>query len=139
MNRTEIIALLGYCKGLDGRIDNGEITTEAWHNILPQTLTLQTAINYAQDHYSPITTTIMPAYFIGRNRTDTTPIYKPTPIDNRPDNKPISFHEWYRRVQNGKIFDPETGEKIGPENVTPSLFALLEKEEGRGISTIKVL
>jgi hypothetical protein len=81
----------------------------------------------------------MPAYFIGRHRTDTTPIYKPTPIDNRPDNKPISFHEWYRRVQNGKIFNPETGEKIGPEDVTPSLFALLDKEEGRGISTIKVL
>ena len=139
MNRTEIIALLGYCKGLDGRIDNGEITTEAWHNVLPQTLTLQQAINYAQDHYSTNTTAIMPAHFVTNHRINNTPIHKPTPIQNRPDNKPISFHERYRRVQNGKIFDPETGEKISPETVRPALFALLEKEEDRGITNIKLL
>ena len=139
MNRTEIIALLGYCKGLDGRIDNGEITTEAWHNVLPETLTLQKAITYAQDHYSFNTTAIMPATLVGRHKSETTPYYKPTPIETRPDNKPISFHEWYRRVQNGKIFDPETGEKISPETVRPALFALLEKEEDRGIANIKLL
>ena len=100
MNRTEIIALLGYCKGLDGRIDNGEITTEAWHNVLPETLTLQKAITYAQDHYSFNTTAIMPATLVGRHKSETTPYYKPTPIENRPDHKPISFHEWYRRKMN---------------------------------------
>ena len=131
MNRTEIIALLGYCKGLDGRIDNGEITTEAWHNVLPEKLTLQKAITYAQDHYSFNTTAIMPAMLVGRHKSETTPYYKPTPIATRPDNKPISFHEWYRQVQNGKIFNPETGEKIGPEDVHDTLLALLDKEEGR--------
>ena len=131
MNKTEIIALLGYCKGLDGRIDNGEITTEAWYNVLPQALTLQKAINYAQDHYSTNTTAIMPANFVGRHRSETTPIHKPTIQETRRDNKSISFHEWYRRVQNGKIFNPETGARINPEDVHDTLLALLDKEEGR--------
>lgn len=132
MNRTEITALLGYCKGLDGRIDNGEITVEAWFNVIPQALTLQKAISYAHDHYSNNTTGIMPAYFVGRHRTDNITYYTPPPaIEQRPDNQAISFHEWYRRVQQGKIFQPETKEKINPENVHKTLLMLLDKEEGR--------
>jgi len=76
MNRTEIIAFLGYCKGLDGRIDNGEITTEAWFNVLPESLDLKKAITYAEDYYYSNTTTLMPAHVIGRHRAETAPMYK---------------------------------------------------------------
>ena len=65
MVRDEVIVLLGFMNGIDGRVPVNELSVSSWYNVLPKSMTLEEGMECARRHYLNTEKTALPAHIVG--------------------------------------------------------------------------